>query len=130
MDLSIRRIGVVAALAALCLLGASGIASAQTSVTVGQAFTVSANHDGVGTTSYQVAVTGPQPYTATLPVSALTGGTISFAIPARSTVGSYTVTVSAIGPGGTGSSGPVGFTVVAALAVPPTRPAGVRIIIQ
>jgi hypothetical protein len=40
------------------------------------------------------------------------------------------VTVSAIGPGGTAASGPVGFTVVTAPGTPPITPAGVRIIIQ
>ena len=49
-------------------------------VYAGQAFDVLANHDGANTTSYAMTISGPVAYQATLPVSALSGGVITFAV--------------------------------------------------
>ena len=124
------RKGVPVALGVIVALWLWGIlAFAQTvSVIAGRSFQVLATHDGVVTTSYTLNIGGAGTYTATLPVSALSGGVITFTVPGLTILGQYTVTVAAVGPGGTSVSDPLGFTLVAAPVNPPAKPAAVRIV--
>ena len=92
----------------------SAWAQAGPQVTVGQAFDLKAPHNGARTTSYLLTISGPAPYTASLPVSALSGGFITFQVPGRSAAGNYSAIISVVGPGGTTPSPPFGFEVVVA----------------
>jgi hypothetical protein len=96
-------------------------------VYVSQRFDVLANHDGVNTTSYELTISGPVAYYATLPVSALSGGVITFAVSGLSVTGNYTVIVTAIGDGGTANSDPFAFGVVS-VPVAPSKPGSIRIV--
>lgn len=108
------------------LVGAAFVVAQQPpSVRVGQAFDVLANHDGLNTESYLLAITGASTYGANLPVSALSGGVITFTVPGLTNAGNHTITVTAVGPGGQTSSDPFAFSVV---AVVPVKPASLRIV--
>ena len=109
-------------------LAAVLVAAQPVSVIAGRSFQVLATHDGLLTTSYTLNIGGAGTYTATLPVSALSGGVITFTVPGLTTLGQYSVTVAAVGPGGTAVSDPLGFTLVAAPVNPPAKPAAVRIV--
>ena len=111
-----RLVGIL--LVALVVGGAAAVrsvwAQAGPQVTVGQAFDLKAPHNGARTTSYLLTISGPAPYTASLPVSALSGGFITFQVPGRSAAGNYSAIISVVGPGGTTPSPPFGFEVVVA----------------
>ena len=110
----------------IVLLGVVSVSAQIPSVIINRPFTVQASHDGLYTTEFRLTITGPMPYTATVPVSALSGGIISFTVPGLNTIGSYSLTVSAEGPGGVGTSDPLAFTVV---VTGPNRPNNVRIVV-
>jgi hypothetical protein len=107
-----RRVALGVALGVV--LGFGAVAFAQTpSFPINTPLTISATHDGLYTTTYHLAIGGVGTYAADLPVSALTGGVIAFNVPGLPTIGNYQVVLTAIGPGGSTSSTPFAFTLVA-----------------
>jgi len=120
------RLLVAFVCAALAALAVGFVAQAQTAqVLQGQAFDLIGSHAGVNTTTYALAITGPATYTATLPVSALVGNTITFVVPGLAVAGQYQAIITATGPGGSTPSVPFGFTVNAA---PPTAVTNLQLI--
>lgn len=115
-------LGVLLAVAVI----SAAVAFAQTpQVAVGQAFDLRGAHNGANTTSFTLAITGPNAYNATLPVSALSGGYIVFAVPGRTTAGTYSAIITAVGPGGSTPSVPFAFVVQ---VVAPAAVTGIELI--
>ena len=109
----------------LLSLTVSTTAQQPPTVVVNRPFQVLASHDGLVTTTYQLTITGTSNYSASLPVSALVGGVVTFNVPGLTSLGNHTVIVAAVGPGGTAPSAPFVFVVV---AVSPNAPTNIRII--
>ena len=108
----------------LCLsLFPAALAAQNATLTTGQAYTLSADHDGVNTTSYRIYVDDVQ-VGADLPVASLANGTLTTtALPAL-TEGTHAIVLAAVGPGGETKSDPLAITVT----VPaPSKPTNLRI---
>lgn len=84
-------------------------------------FDVAADHDGVDTDAYEIRVNTA--LMGTLPVTALTNGTVMFPFNQGLPRGTYTITVTAVGPGGTGVSDPLSLSVTAGN---PSNPRNIR----
>lgn len=94
-------------------------AQAAPTVYVNQPFDLVMTHDGLRTTSYHLAVSGPVPVSADLPVSAFANGRITFALASGlPTAGNYSAVVTAIGEGGSTPSDPFAFVVSVRPAAP------------
>ena len=116
--LPVAAFGVlVAVLVAVTLIGVQ--AQTGQTVYVAQAFDVVMAHDGLRTNTYHLAITGPAPYQADLPVSSLASGKITFPLPTGvATVGTYSIIVTAIGDGGSTASDPFALNVISRPAAP------------
>ena len=106
--------------AALAFVGAALVTAQTPQVSVGQAFDLKGLHNGVNTTTYHLAIGGAGSYSADLPVSALSGGAITFTVPGLPTAGNYSAIITATGPGGSTPSSPFAFTVIVAAPAPVT----------
>jgi hypothetical protein len=84
-----------------------------------QPFHVSADHTGEDTVSYDLSINGT--VVASQPVAALQGGVLTFSNVIVTQVGSYVVTVTAVGPAGSMESDPLPFAVVPAVPGKPTN---------
>lgn len=100
-----------------------GFAQVTDTVKQGDPFSVAFDHDGIDTDQYELRVNTQ--LTQTIPVTALVNGTAAFPFPVGLPKGSYTFTVTAVGPGGTGVSGSLALSVTAGN---PAAPGQIRII--
>lgn len=103
----------------------SAFAQVSDSVKQNTPFQAAADHDGLDTDSYRIYVNGA--VFNTLPVTALTNGTITFDFPAGLTKGTYVLYVEAVGPGGVTGSDTLTLTVTPGQ---PKKPLNIRIIKQ
>lgn len=101
-----------------------GAVQAATGLKARQPFNVMADHDGVDTDTYTLTVNGV--VTQTLTIGALVNGVITFPFLQGLPKGSYTVIVTAIGPGGTGIGDALGQIIAPG---PPSKPTKTRITI-
>lgn len=101
-----------------------GVVQAATdTIKQGEAFSLAFDHNGVDTTFYEERINTQ--LTQSLPVAMLSNGSAMFPHPGGLAKGSYTFTVTAVGPGGTGVSAPFGLSVTAGN---PAAPGQIRII--
>jgi hypothetical protein len=118
-----RPRSLVVSILALCLLLVAPILAQNATLTTGQTFTLSADHDGVNTTAYRVYVDDAQ-VGPDIPVSALANGTVTTSPLPALAEGTHAVRLAAVGPGGETKSDPLSIVVT---LPPPSKPTNLRI---